>query len=85
MCPRTADRARASVGGRGHLGTTIIEKEAFRVMFGGMLRFFEYTVRPAPSTPTRACHGPPRAWHAAPLHTCHACGAVRLLLAWLAM
>ena len=32
----------------------------------------------------RAAHGSPRAWHAAPLHTCHAWGAVRLLLAWLA-
>ena len=39
------------------------------------LRFFETAVRPAPSRPTRACHGPPRAWHAAPLHTCHKCWA----------
>ena len=43
-----------------------------------------YTVRPA-AVPADACHGPPRAWHAAPLHSCHTWGALRLLLAWVAM
>ena len=50
------------------------------------LRFFEYVTLSVPRPcRTRACHGRPRAWHAAPLHTCHACGAVRLPLAWVAM
>ena len=40
-----------------------------------------------PSRPTRArpCHGPTRACHAAPLHTCHPWGVGSLRLARLAM
>ena len=59
-------------------------RAAERVVWNVKVLRIRYTVRPA-AVPADACHGSPRARHAAPLHSCHAWGALRLLLAWVAM